>query len=204
MKKVIFATLVSLLLLTGNAFAALLYSPVTNHSYARIDGSLTWTQAQLAAAAYDPAHNSYLAVITSQEENAWIWNNLGGSALNQYWIGGSQVADPSDPTNTEAGWSWVTGETWSYANWDTVEANDWPGSNVSPHVEQGIENYLQFSQPNGSVGNLGLGTWNDEDNGYFPGYVVESLATPEPASMALLGFGLLGVIGTSFRKRFAA
>ncbi len=82
----------------------------------------------------------YLATITSEAENNWIWQNLGEP--HQAYLGGYQV-DPSAAPNE--GWAWVTDEPWEYTNWWTGEPND---------AGTGNEWVLQFMQ---------TGQWNDVD-----------------------------------------
>src|ERR1041385_1669105 len=75
-----------------------------------------WDQASAAA----QAEGGYLATITSQAENDFVFSlvndpkyltafNGSGPAL-----GGFQLAGSAEPAG---GWSWVTGEPWSYSNW---------------------------------------------------------------------------------------
>ena len=77
-----------------------------NHFYERYDSSLTWTEAK----AFCENKGGHLVTITSEAENVWITNTLlSGCGKNVYFIGG---------TDTSGSWKWVTGETFSYSNWD--------------------------------------------------------------------------------------
>ena len=64
------------------------------------------------------------------------------------WIGGYQP-NPNDPA--DQGWTWVTGEPWSYTNWAIGEPNDFS-------VPSGRESFLEL-WPTRS------GQWNDNVDG---------------------------------------
>ncbi|MCF7988540.1 MAG: hypothetical protein K9L60_13375 [Methylovulum sp.] len=102
-----------------------LTNPANGHSYQRFDVTKTWLQAKNACA----NQSGYLATITSQAENDWVWNNFGVAPAKYYgyigfWLGAS------DATN-EGQWAWNTGETWSYSNWDTGQPDNGGGRGQS-------------------------------------------------------------------------
>ena len=139
----------------------------------------------------------YLATVTSQDENDWIVSNIlplvvgsPGSLHMGPWIGGYQNTTSPSYSEPDGGWTWVTGESWSYTNWSAREPNDGP----TP-----IYNYLHYYLP-GVLGDAD--GWNDEA-AYLASvpvysYIVETV--PEPSTALLLGIGLSALAATR-RKR---
>ncbi len=120
----------------------------------------------------------YLATITDAAEQSFIADILLADVSGEYWLGGYE-----DPTDT---WNWVTGEVWSYQNWKDGEPNDLGG-----------EQYLAM------WGHAAWQwQWNDEGNfNNIAGYVAERVV-PEPGTILLFGFGLVGLAGIG-RKKFS-
>lgn len=106
------------------------------HSYYRSTGSMTWTDARQACINM----GGHLVTVTSAAENNFIFG-LWPSG----WIGLTDEV-------TEGVWKWVTGEPYSWSNWNSGEPNN-----------AGNEDYIQF---------VGGGKWNDLPNNSLP-YVLE-------------------------------
>ena len=92
------------------------------HEYKFIDEDTTWKDARRNCAAL----GGHLATITSAEEQDFIESQFGSLCKNGGpWIGaysnGAYGGDKDD-------WRWVTGEEWSYTNWEEGEPNNTSGS----------------------------------------------------------------------------
>ncbi len=104
------------------------------------DESDTWEN----ALGYCEGVNGYLATITSQEENDFLFSYMKQEGYSSAYFG------LSDATN-EGTWSWCNGEPLSYVNWAVGEPNN----------ENGSENYgmLYWKYTDGA--------WNDGDFGHM-------------------------------------
>jgi hypothetical protein len=196
--SVFFRTIVTVVGLVSAAQAVPVEWPVAaggnGHLYEAVSvpEAITWTAASQAA----EAAGGYLATITSQEENDFVFNlvddeiywHWNGNAGEGPWLGGYQLDGASEP---DGGWVWVTGEPLSYTNWDVVQPNN-------KYIN---ENRIHFF--GGDVGQTPVATWNDiyDDPAAYGfgdfavhGYVIE---VPEPGTVLLLAFGGLAVL----RKR---
>lgn len=99
------------------------------HRYQFIHEEMTWQDAQ----AYCEDIGGHLVTITSQAEQEFVYTSL----VEKYGVAMIGLNDAA----SEGTWEWVTGEPFSYANWDGGEPNN-----------QGDEDYV-FINANGS--------WND-------------------------------------------
>ncbi len=133
-----------------------------------------------------------LAAITTSEEQQYIQgflNTYANPKMKDLWIGGLQ--DPKEAI-AGAGWSWTTGEKWNYESWINGEANDYYDQN------QEADNSEMFLSVRSAFG----WGWNDEGNlGNISGYLAETAPVPEPGTILLMGFGLLGIAAVG-RKKF--
>ncbi|NBR00568.1 MAG: hypothetical protein EBT97_08985, partial [Actinobacteria bacterium] len=109
------------------------FLPSTGRYYERVTATLTYAQAQTAAAGRTFAgRTGYLMNVTSAAENDIVVNALGGGSATQGWIGGSDAA-------VDGVWRWGAGpesgtQFWngaaagsavggSYTNWASGEPN---------------------------------------------------------------------------------
>jgi len=115
MKRIIVValTVIGMMFLYGNVQAGQVYNSTNGHYYERIDNQMTWSEAKT----YCQSKGGYLATITSQDENDFIYQFIYQNSDDIYWLGGTDE-------NTEGVWKWVTGETWSYTNWILGEPNN--------------------------------------------------------------------------------
>jgi len=94
--------------------------------------------------------NGHLATITSQEENDFIVSLISEYQIHAFWLGATDQND----TNI---FEWVTGEDFSYQNWNTNEPSSAP-----------VEPYLNIWGADANQNEV-LGTWNDYDNDGWSG-----------------------------------
>ncbi|KXS41248.1 MAG: PEP motif putative anchor domain-containing protein [Methanolobus sp. T82-4] len=130
------------------------------HYYELVSEKMTWKDAKVAAEGMSITIDGvqmqgHLATITSAEENAFIFDtfNVGYS-----WLGGYQPEDPTDSSEPDSSWTWVTGEPWEYTNWKSGEPNDYK------YIPEG-EDFLTTWSPKY--------TWNDYQNTRSCSYIVE-------------------------------
>ena len=97
-----------------------------------VPGTISWEDADAAAL----GAGGYLATITSPAENAFVFGLVSNPAFwhgfSGPWLGGYQFPATQQ---ANANWRWVTGETWSYTNWQLGQPNDSGGK---------VEDKLQF------------------------------------------------------------
>jgi carboxyl-terminal processing protease len=137
-----------------------------------VSGGITWGEANRRAR----NAGGYLATVTSSAESEFLlglledrpelWS-VGGRNWFGPWLGGTKAPGASEP---RAGWSWVTGEPFTYQNWAPQQPNNMDGS----------ENRIQLFSTDGP-GN----EWNDinENLGNSArGYVVEYDSEPRQAA----------------------
>ncbi len=99
------------------------------HSYQLISTKMSWVDAK----AYCEGLGGHLVTITSQAEQDFVCESF----TKKY---GTAMIGLSDAAN-EGDWIWVTGEVFSYSNWDSGEPNN-----------EGDEDYILMNSD---------GTWND-------------------------------------------
>jgi hypothetical protein len=141
----------------------------------------SWFTASAAASAsvFNGA-NGYLATITSQAENDFLFSLVSGSftGFNGAWLGGK--APEGWLTGPE------TGQTFTYTNWGGIEPNN--------------ASYAYMNIGTSTFG-IGAGQWADDsfpdgfpEPGTNPviGYFVEydTATVPEPSSLVLVAIGL--------------
>ena len=108
------------------ADSELLRNPSNGHVYQRFDQSLGWHLSRQDC----ERRGGYLATVTDADENDFILANLiKGKNPGGIWLGATNELGKD--------WSWVTGETWQFNNWNEGEPN-----NAGSTIKGGSENYL--------------------------------------------------------------
>jgi len=135
---------------------------MNGHSYEwiHIPEGITWDEAVLDAALRSfGGVAGHLATLTTSEENAFITEHIVSQCPNRIWIGGHQ---PANGASFSAPWAWVTGETWSYTNWEGVQPDN---------CDYAEDVLVLYGQPYA----LPQGRWNDDWRGEraIRDYIVE-------------------------------
>ena len=120
------------------------------HQYERYDYHLTWTEAKT----FCESKGGHLATITSEQEQAVVEDLLSACPFGLYYLGGTDM-------NQSGNWSWITGETFTYENWD--KAYPEPSKDLGEYYNAiiGIDN-----PPNKSFGEW-IDIPDDESNGFY-------------------------------------
>lgn len=141
------------------------------HKYELYNESMTWESAKL----FCEKKGGHLVTISDEKENEFVngmrCRNLSTDYQQSIWLGGSDTAN-------EGTWSWITGEAFTYSNWEPNEPN---GGTT--------QNYLQM---------YSSGNWDDVQNetGRFAVCEYDSVQpklTPVASSLSLsdnIGFNI--------------
>lgn len=115
--------------------------PLNGHWYALTANRVTWLEGEAQAI----KAGGHLATIRNGQENAWISNTFGQSG--DIHIGYSDE-------KLEGAFVWISGEKFTYSNWDSGEPNNCPPG----------EDYVALY---GITSTHPAGTWNDIHNGIY-------------------------------------
>jgi len=177
---------------------------------------ITWEQARIQA----EAMGGYLATPTSAAENTWVFDSVASNlALWHHdpssfwtidmagpWIGAFQDTSSLDYSEPGGGWTWVSGEEWTYSNWEpTALLPDNTGT-------YNVAHYVMFD-PHNQTTTIPSLYWNDIDNcaacnegapnGMINSFLIEyeSNPIPEPTTLTLLAIGLISLASARTTSR---
>lgn len=130
------------------------------HIYAVYDADMAWDFANILC----QKAGGNLVTITSAEENSFVCDLISHGSLDAYWIGAHNDSSGSW-YNSDNPYEWVTGEEFSYSNWNDGEPNGM-GSDAS------AEHFAEIRKSYGYK-------WNDTPNARAldKGFVLEIDAT---------------------------
>ncbi len=124
-----------------NTYQAVNTAFYNGNTYRLYNDCLTWEEAKKKCEEL----GGHLVTITSSKEQEVVAQLVSSQVRRGYWLGGRKIGSST----------WVTGESFSYTNWDPGEPNE----------ENGEDCYGIYSA---------TGTWNDWSNtDYFLGFICE-------------------------------
>ena len=140
------------------------------HHYLVVNESMTWEQARKKCVEM----KGHLATITSPEEQAFIRRLIEENwEKYHYWLG---AADEDQ----EGNWKWITGEAWTYQNWEEGQPN-----NSTYYDKKHGQDYMELQATYGDNGEKEYMTWTDiSEDGVSPDFT----GAPEYNSTQYYGF----------------
>ncbi|MGB5446031.1 MAG: hypothetical protein WBM99_11060, partial [Psychromonas sp.] len=151
---------------------------------------INWVQAKALA----EQAGGYLATITSEQENLFVfnliadekywfhWDETHNYVMNGPFLGGFQ---PMGDFANDQNWKWVTGEEFTYEDWchDGDDGDEDPRPNDQPNDATGNQNVLAYGELNKPVPSWGdfphmLSSYNDVHDGKSHGFIIEYEAKP--------------------------
>src|SRR5207248_251432 len=173
--------------LPAKVIAAPIKFSTNGHYYETVSRSqgITWSAANTEAMGRTfTGMHGHLATITVYRENDFLAQHFPSAINNGYWLGGFQTHGILDPS---AGWQWVTGEPWSYTNWNRDEPNDYEGTGTTSQDENRLHFWFQAG---GALNDL-----RPFDTSPL-GYIVEYEPDPSPDAPTVTGYAATQPAGT--------
>ena len=131
-----------------------------DHWYQYVATTKTWDLAKADA----ETRGGYLATVTNAGENDFV-NSLYAPSVAP-WLGGYQNRSALNYSEPNGAWRWVTGETWSYTNWNAGQPDD--AGNAEHYLQGNVSSTKKWNDANGAIA--------------FP-YVVEYNTDPRPTAV---------------------